>query len=72
MTCQIHKDLHKVADAGPGNSFLLDRVVRRLKQRLGTTTPNTEIERLIRAGCEVTSSPSGPVLRGWFLRPGRD
>ena len=65
---QIIRDLSKVADPGPGNSYLLSPVVRRLKQKLGTTTPNAEIERLIRASCEVTSSPSGLVLVGWYLK----
>ncbi len=65
---QILCDLSQIADEGPGNSFLLDRVSRRLKGTLQLSDSLADIESEIRAHCTVTRSPAGPVLQGWALR----
>ncbi len=65
---QILSDLREVADAGPRNGFMLDRVAQRLKVKLNLSDSLASIERAIRAECRVTSSPSGDVLQGWALK----
>lgn len=70
MTPQIIKDLNRVCDPHPKNSYLLSPVIRKIVG-LYTRATRDEVEAEIRQHCEVTDSPSGPVLRGWCLRRGQ-
>lgn len=68
MTPQILIDLKQVADSGPRNSYLLDRVAAALKRHLGLTDSRAAIAAEITSHCTIRPSPSGPVLMGWYLR----
>lgn len=69
MTALIMKDLNRVAEPGPRNAFMLDRVIKRILA-LYSRASRDEVEAEIRQHCDVTDSPSGPVLQGWCLRRG--
>lgn len=68
MTPQILIDLQRVADPGPRNSFMLDRVAAALKRHLKLTDTRATIAAEIEQHCDVRPSPSGPVLMGWYMR----
>lgn len=65
---EIDKLMTRIADQCRG-AFLLDRVINRLRAACDGYFTRRDLEQMIREQYDVYQTPSGPAIRGWWLRP---